>query len=307
MLRSRLSRRLLAQQHLALSSTAGVSVRAHPPHGASARALEPTRPARSLDERACLPQRACCPLVTPQGGVVGVVGTDLAATGFTDLAIARAREVCRHTYGVAPRIVVDGNLNARLSGIPEHIDYVLYELLKNAQRAVVEQAGYRMGSPAAVQKSLVRPPRRRGRLGSGHRGPLRLALMERSPRGFHTDGWAGRPAAGGPPACRRPGRASRCATLVAAAQRRAAASRDCRDDRAEPARPGLPCVGPRPRCRARAGSSGTGGRPRTTTSAAVQPSHRPLGWAPRPLWLACPLSRCSTTRSRRRPPSTLSR
>jgi signal transduction histidine kinase len=92
----------------------------------------------------------------PHGGFVGVVGTQLVAREVVEAATARAREVCVHTYGVAPRVVVDGDADATLAGIPEHSEYVLYELLKNAERAVLECAGHRM-RPAAPPSPPVEP------------------------------------------------------------------------------------------------------------------------------------------------------
>ena len=158
MLRSRLSRRLLVQQHLALSGNGPVSVR-DPSHHALAHQPADGPYPRSTAHRV-------------QGGFVGVVGTEMTASDFTDLAIRMARDICRHTYGLAPRIVVDGDMHAKLAGVPEHIEYVLYELLKNAQRAVVEHAGYRARPLRAVQKSIVRGASR----GRPQRPPRALCL-----------------------------------------------------------------------------------------------------------------------------------
>jgi len=92
--------------------------------------------------------------------MVGVIGTNLSAADLLEGCIRRAREMCRHTYGVAPRVTVDGRLDATLAGVPEHIEYVLYELLKNALRAVAERAGYKMRPYPIVQQAIVRlrPP-----------------------------------------------------------------------------------------------------------------------------------------------------
>jgi len=90
--------------------------------------------------------------------MVGVIGTNLSAVDLLEGCIRRAREMCRHTYGVAPRVTVDGRLDATLAGVPEHIEYVLYELLKNALRAVAERAGYKMRPYKIVQQAIVRTP-----------------------------------------------------------------------------------------------------------------------------------------------------
>ena len=154
MLRSRLSRRLLAQQHVALSGAA-------PPLG---------------------------------NGFVGIVGTGLVAQRLATMAADMSRDVCRHTYGLAPRVVLEGDHpDATFAGIPEHIEYVLYELLKNAQRAVVEAAGFKMRHPADVQQSQVRHARVPAAGSCG--GQVRATLMA-PPRllaGNEEGGGAGRP------------------------------------------------------------------------------------------------------------------
>jgi hypothetical protein len=38
------------------------------------------------------------------------------------------------TYGTAPEVVVSGDPHVTIPYIPAHLDYMLYELLKNAMR-----------------------------------------------------------------------------------------------------------------------------------------------------------------------------
>jgi [3-methyl-2-oxobutanoate dehydrogenase (acetyl-transferring)] kinase len=47
--------------------------------------------------------------------------------------------VCSETYGLAPEVVVSGDRFARLPYLTAHLDYMIYELLKNSMRAVVER------------------------------------------------------------------------------------------------------------------------------------------------------------------------
>jgi hypothetical protein len=54
-------------------------------------------------------------------------------------------QVCSETYGVCPDVVLSGDVSALLAYIPAHLDYMLYELLKNGARAVVEGAAIRPG------------------------------------------------------------------------------------------------------------------------------------------------------------------
>ncbi len=54
-------------------------------------------------------------------------------------------QVCSETYGVCPDVVLSGDVGAQLAYIPAHMDYMLYELLKNGARAVVEGGAGRQG------------------------------------------------------------------------------------------------------------------------------------------------------------------
>lgn len=72
-------------------------------------------------------------------GYVGVICTDLSLREAAEFAALKTRQVCTETYGVAPEVVVSGDGQAAIPHIPAHVDYMLYELLKNAARAVVER------------------------------------------------------------------------------------------------------------------------------------------------------------------------
>lgn len=48
---------------------------------------------------------------------------------------SRLPQVCSETYGLAPEVVVSGDMSARLPYLTSHLDYMVYELLKNSMRA----------------------------------------------------------------------------------------------------------------------------------------------------------------------------
>lgn len=122
MLRSRISRRVLAEQHINLTNG---------------------RP-----------------------GYIGIICTNLSLADSVDLAAQRCRQVCIETYGAAPDVSVTGDAGLALAYIPAHLDYVLYELLKNASRAVVERhrGGGPGGGPGVVLPLAGRGTARRPRL-----------------------------------------------------------------------------------------------------------------------------------------------
>jgi len=78
-------------------------------------------------------------LANGRPGYIGVVCTDLSLGDSVDFAAGRCRQVCQETFGTAPDIFVGGDVGLRVPYIPAHIDYMLYELLKNAARAVTER------------------------------------------------------------------------------------------------------------------------------------------------------------------------
>jgi [3-methyl-2-oxobutanoate dehydrogenase (acetyl-transferring)] kinase len=95
MLTSRISRRVLAEQHIALQQK--------------------------------------------RQNFVGIINTNLCLKEAVRFAFMRAQQVCIETYGISPKMSLRGDEGAIISYIPTHLDYMLFELLKNAMRATVER------------------------------------------------------------------------------------------------------------------------------------------------------------------------
>ncbi|GAQ83948.1 mitochondrial pyruvate dehydrogenase kinase [Klebsormidium nitens] len=116
MLRSRISRRVIAEQHI------------------------------------CFQQR--------REGYIGVICTELSVAQILGAAIARTEQVCRDTYGTHPQFQVTGDADTVFSYIPAHLDYMFFEILKNASRAVVEHHSRIAGSRGTrlPLKSTAMPP-----------------------------------------------------------------------------------------------------------------------------------------------------
>lgn len=108
MLRSRVTRRVLAEQHLHIS-----------------------------------------------GGGGGIVDGTLDVAGAAEFAGQRAAMLCAEVYGVSPDIRVSGDVGAVLPYIPSHLDYMLYELLKNAVRATAERHVLHRGPGAPPRMAPV--------------------------------------------------------------------------------------------------------------------------------------------------------
>ena len=95
MLRSRITRRVMAEQHIA---------------------LQQQRP-----------------------GYVGAVATDLDLRKSIEFAAMRAQQISKETYGTAPDFAFSADVRVKIAYLPTHLDYMLFELMKNAMRATVER------------------------------------------------------------------------------------------------------------------------------------------------------------------------
>ncbi|KAJ3209039.1 hypothetical protein HDU82_001513 [Entophlyctis luteolus] len=114
MLKSRIGRRVLAEQHIALSDT-----------------YDQTGGGRAL--------------IDEDDGWIGIVNTRCRAADVVDRVSIIAKRWFHDTYSKCkaepPEILVDGHAGAVFSYIPDHIEYILFELLKNSMRFTLETHG----------------------------------------------------------------------------------------------------------------------------------------------------------------------
>jgi len=105
MLRSRISRRVLAEQHISLTSNFN-------------------SPNHMMTDR----------------GYIGIIYTHCRPRDIVERTALLAAETCRQGSGgmEPPKVLLDGNIDAEFSYIPDHIEYILYELLKNSMRFVMK-------------------------------------------------------------------------------------------------------------------------------------------------------------------------
>ncbi|KAG0331485.1 hypothetical protein BG000_010849 [Podila horticola] len=105
MLRSRISRRVLAEQHISLTSNYN-------------------SPNHMMTDR----------------GFIGIIYTHCKPRDIIERTARLAAQTCQQSLGgkiQPPKVIMDGNLDAEFSYIPDHIEYILYELLKNSMRYVM--------------------------------------------------------------------------------------------------------------------------------------------------------------------------
>lgn len=124
---SRIGRRVLAEQHIALHET--VRQRNSPNLSGAVTKLERKD---------------------------GIVDIRCDVLECLNCAILASKRVSFHHYGISPEVVISGCDVVQLPFVRPHLEYILFELLKNAMRATVEHFGARRGS-LALEKSADFP------------------------------------------------------------------------------------------------------------------------------------------------------
>ncbi|UZJ52249.1 hypothetical protein CBS101457_001569 [Exobasidium rhododendri] len=143
MLRSRISRRVLAEQHIALSE--------------------------ALDDPFHFFNDSSSSITEEQendGEHVGIIYTSLKVSSVVEKSVALLTRMFKEEIeagirvedaAVLPEIVVDGALEARFAYIPEHLEYIMFELLKNSMMAVMRQP-LSMRDPVCIRVTIVEGP-----------------------------------------------------------------------------------------------------------------------------------------------------
>ncbi|KAG8747533.1 hypothetical protein FRC10_000669 [Ceratobasidium sp. 414] len=140
MLVSRISRRVLAEHHLAL--TDGL-------------ARQDTSPQRSqvgiiytaLDVRSSIQRCVSLLQERPQG-------SDANFEALSELRPTDSPTQPDHRW---PEVILDGDLDTKFAYIKEHFEYIVFELLKNAMRHTVLRSGG-VGEPTPIRATIVAGP-----------------------------------------------------------------------------------------------------------------------------------------------------
>lgn len=99
-----------------------------------------------------------------QGKHDGVVDVNCSPADMVRACSVIVSEMCEATFGASPEVVIDGHVDSTFAYVPVHLQYVLTELLKNAFRATVEKhcRSHSLSSASAMPPVLVTispPPR----------------------------------------------------------------------------------------------------------------------------------------------------
>ncbi|KAJ1948867.1 [Pyruvate dehydrogenase (acetyl-transferring)] kinase 2, mitochondrial, partial [Linderina macrospora] len=139
MLVSRISRRTLAEQHIALSQQFDDDLRTH-----LGLAVD-----ESFDQLNQAPQG----FATQR---IGIVRADCSAAQIIHDSAMRVAELLEDAHslppGAAPQVIVEGHTDAMFMCIPEHFSYIMHELLKNSMTHVIRRFATRLDDkPSAEQ------------------------------------------------------------------------------------------------------------------------------------------------------------
>ncbi|KAF8529037.1 branched-chain alpha-ketoacid dehydrogenase [Hysterangium stoloniferum] len=143
MLVSRISRRVLAEHHLALSASFRESRSSKAP------------PANNQAQ-----------------GNVGIIYTDLSVKSSIEHCVTLIRSCPHHVLDLDsrcmedgndltegwPEVIIDGDRDTRFSYIKDHLDYIVFELLKNALRFTIKHNKELHKPPGSIKATIVASP-----------------------------------------------------------------------------------------------------------------------------------------------------
>lgn len=132
MIRSRISRRVLAQQHMSLSSLYSNS-NSSVVDGGGGSLMHGVGGSGGSNNTNLL--SSTNHHHESAASIVGVVNTKCNAVASVEACTQLAGKFIRETYGLdPPAVVIDGHRHVTFTYIPSHLQYILYELLKNSMQ-----------------------------------------------------------------------------------------------------------------------------------------------------------------------------
>lgn len=84
-------------------------------------------------------------------GWSGIICARTCPRDVVERAVAEAGDICRRTYGEPPPVQIAGKTNLHFKYIPSHLFHMVFELVKNSFRAVLEYHGEQDGALPPVK------------------------------------------------------------------------------------------------------------------------------------------------------------
>lgn len=77
----------------------------------------------------------------PADGWIGLIYDKVSPTAIVRQAAEDATLICNRKYGDAPEVQITGNIDLTFPYLPDHLHYILLELIKNSMRATMDWCG----------------------------------------------------------------------------------------------------------------------------------------------------------------------
>jgi len=88
----------------------------------------------------------------PVPGYIGTIATAISPVGVIRDAISDAARICDRVYGWAPEVELSGETDApQVNFVPTHLHHIVFELVKNSMRAVLEFHGVKNYDAPAIK------------------------------------------------------------------------------------------------------------------------------------------------------------
>ncbi|KAG0280600.1 hypothetical protein BGZ96_001508 [Linnemannia gamsii] len=144
MLRSRISRRVLAEQHISLTANYNSPNHMMTDRGYIGIIYTHCNPREIIERTALLAAETCRRQLENEQGLYchNHQGNHNPRqnnnnNNFEHGSVTKNQDAAGFHNTKPPKVVLDGNIDAEFSYIPDHIEYILYELLKNSMRSVM--------------------------------------------------------------------------------------------------------------------------------------------------------------------------
>jgi pyruvate dehydrogenase kinase 2/3/4 len=91
----------------------------------------------------------------PVDGFIGTFATNLSPMSVIRDAVSDAARMCDRYYGWSPDVEIIGDENQVINFVPQHLHHIMFELMKNSMRAVIEFNGLKNYDAPAIQVVLT--------------------------------------------------------------------------------------------------------------------------------------------------------
>ena len=82
--------------------------------------------------------------------LIGIIDANCQARDLVERVAQRCLRELQESFPVLPEIIIDGHVDAQFTYIPQHVEYILYELILNSVQAVAKKHGGSKQHPGSM-------------------------------------------------------------------------------------------------------------------------------------------------------------